>query len=301
MREDGRLVDHARDDVVAEVVAAADGCVLAQATDQLARLEDVDPHRRKAATGLVGDLGADRGLLLEGLDPMIAVDLEDAEAPTLGGVDLDRADRELGSGPHVLAQHATVVHLVDVVAREDERVTRAIVLERIEVAIDRVGRAEVPLRVDAVVRRAHRDELLEASRQEVPAEADVLLEAACLVLGQDVDAPQTRVDAVAQREVDDAVGATEGDRGLGPTLGEGHESFPLPASEQEGDRLLEFVGQRHRRMRMPHEVILVHFTMARAHEGDALSSPGGGKHGKLAPILKHEGMPTSGKTMGPRA
>ena len=122
---------------------------------------------------------------------------------------------------------------------------RPLLLDRVDVLVDRVGRPRVPLLLAAVVRRAHADELLQAARQEVPAEADVLVQRARLVLGQDEDPPEPRVDAVREREVDDPVGPPEGHRGLRATRRERLEPLALAAGQDQGERLVQLVGQGH--------------------------------------------------------
>ena len=60
-----------------------------------------------------------------------------------------------------------------------------------------------------------------------------------LVLSGDEDPPQARVDAVAQREIDDAVGAPEVHGRLGALLGQGIETFTGAAGEQDDKDVVE--------------------------------------------------------------
>ena len=94
-------------------------------------------------------------------------------------------------------------------------VARVLALDGVEVLVDRVGGALVPVLADPLLRRQDLDELAELLRDDAPAHADVAVQRLRLVLRGDEDAPQARVDAVAQGEVDDAVGPAEVDGRLG--------------------------------------------------------------------------------------
>ena len=61
----------------------------------------------------------------------------------------------------VEAQHAGVVHLVDVIAREHDDVLRVLARDRVEVLVDGVGGAEIPVLADTLLRRQDLDEFAE--------------------------------------------------------------------------------------------------------------------------------------------
>ena len=109
-----------------------------------------------------------------------------------------------------------------------------------DVAQDRVGRAAVPLGDPAA--RDVRLEQLDAAAVAVevprPAQADVVVERARVVLGQDDDVVDVRVDAVRQREVDDPVLAAERHGRLGPLLRQDREALALAAGEDHRHRPL---------------------------------------------------------------
>ena len=81
---------------------------------------------------------------------------------------------------------------------------------------------------DALLRRQNLDELAELFRHDVPAHPDVTVERERLVLRRDEDAAESGIDAVAEREIDDPVGAAEVDGGLGPLLRQGYRRSPAP-------------------------------------------------------------------------
>jgi hypothetical protein len=118
-------------------------------------------------------------------------------------------------------QHLAVVHLVDVVAGEDDDVRGAQAVEDVEVLEDGVGGAAVPvLLVDALLGGEEVDELAHLAAQEAPAALQVAQEAVRLVLGEHGDLAKAGVDGVRQGEVDDAELAAEVDGWLGAAVGE---------------------------------------------------------------------------------
>ena len=63
-----------------------------------------------------------------------------------------------------------------------------------------------------------------------------------LVLCEDEDAAKPRIDAVREREIDDAELAPEGDRGLRAPVGELLQARPAAAGQDDGDRVANCVG-----------------------------------------------------------
>src|SRR5206468_13053836 len=68
-----------------------------------------------------------------------------------------------------------------------------------------------------------------------PAAGEVLHERAGLVLGEDAQLEDARVDEVREHEVDDTVAAAVRDRRLGAVAGERVEAAPLAPGEDHGD------------------------------------------------------------------
>ena len=183
--------------------------------------------------GCPGIAGGSLRLLEEPGDALGLVHRDDAEALAVLDRHFDRGQRDLR--PHVLmeAEHLLVIHLVDVVAREHDDVARVLADDRIQVLVDGVGGALIPVLADALLRRQDLDELAELLRHHGPALADVAVERERLVLGRDEDVAQSRVDAVAQDEVDDAVGAAEIHRRLGAIPRERGEPFAGAACQHD--------------------------------------------------------------------
>ena len=79
----------------------------------------------------------------------------------LVGADGQRGEGDVGAGVLVLLQHEAVVHLVDVVAGEDEDVLGLLGADGVDVLVDGVGGALVPGLRDALHGRQDLDELAE--------------------------------------------------------------------------------------------------------------------------------------------
>ena len=141
----------------------------------------------------------------------------------------DAADGQIGVAVDVRVDHGAVVHLVDVIAGQDDDILRIGLLDAVDVLIDGVGRAFVPVFVDALLRRQHIDVFAQFAAKEAPAGGEVAVEALRLVLRQDEDAAKVAVDAVGKGEVDDAIESAEGHGRLGAIAGERVEASALAA------------------------------------------------------------------------
>ncbi len=161
-------------------------------------------------------------------------DLDDAEVGDLVGGDGEGGDGDVGAGVRVLLLHAGVVHLVDVVAGEDEDVLGLLGADGVDVLEDGVGGALVPALGDALHGGKDLDELTELGGDDrAPAFADVAVEREGFVLGEDVDVAEVGVDAVGEGDVDDAVLAGKWDSGLGAVAGERKEPLPSTTGKQD--------------------------------------------------------------------
>jgi hypothetical protein len=109
-------------------------------------------------------------------------------------------------------------------------VLRLLGADGINVLVNRVGRALVPLLADPLHGRQHFDELSYFAAQNVPALAHVPVKGERFVLSQNVNPAQVGVEAVGESDVDDAVNAAESDRRLGPVAGKGIEALACSSS-----------------------------------------------------------------------
>ena len=202
--------------------------------ERLAR-EGVDAHGREVALGLLR-------LLLPLDDPVGLVEGQDPHPGRLRERDAPDGDRHVGTLAPVRRDERRVVHLVDVVAREDEDRLRVRVLQDAAVAEDRVGRPAVPLR-DATPGDVGLEELdapLRPIEVPRPPHADVVVERSRVVLGEDDDVVDVGVHAVREREVDDPVLPAERDGRLRPHGREDGEPLALAAGEDHRHRPLHW-------------------------------------------------------------
>jgi hypothetical protein len=100
----------------------------------------------------------------------------------------------------VEVHHLLDVHPVDVIGTEDDDVVRGVLLDQIDVLVHGVGGALEPGLAVAHLRRHHGDELVLQQRRDGPGLAHVLDQRLGLVLHQQVDRPDLRVDQIAQHE-----------------------------------------------------------------------------------------------------
>ena len=152
---------------------------------------------------------------------------------------LDRRQRHIGLPLEMKPQHLRVVHLVDVIAREHDDVARRLAVDRVQVLKHRVGGAEIPVLADALLRRQDLDELAELLGHDVPPHADVPVEGERLVLRRDEDAAQPRVDAVAEREIDDPIRPAEVHGGFRAFFGQGVETLAGSAGEKDDEDVVQ--------------------------------------------------------------
>ena len=134
------------------------------------------------------------------------------------------------------AEHGGIVHLVNMVAGQDQHVIRVIALDKGDVLIDRVGCALVPFGILAL--GIGRQDLHAAVRGvQTPrlAVADVLIELQRLILRQDADRIDLGVYAVGKREIDNAVLAAERDGRLGRVFRQNHQTAALTTCQEHGD------------------------------------------------------------------
>src|SRR6267154_2759568 len=150
---------------------------------------------------------------------------------------LNRRDGDVRAGIDMLLQHAAVIHFVDVIARQNEDVLRALAADRINILINRVRRTLIPLLRNAHLRRQYLDVIAKPGQRR-PARANVPVQAQRFVLGQNEDAPQIRIDAIGKRDVDDAIQPAERHRRLRPIARQRPQSFALPSGQEYPNGIL---------------------------------------------------------------
>ena len=200
-------------------------------------VEDVDAHRGEHLVGLAGHARRVLGLLQEARDTLAVVDPHDAELARLQARHRQAGDRQVGPVVAVVVDHPGVVHLVDVVAGQDQRIAGRGLLDGVDVLVDRVGRPLIPHLGDPLLGRDHLDVLVQLAAEELPPLVDVPVQADGLVLRQDEDLAKVGVDAVRQREIDDPVDAAERDRRLGTVPGQGLQTRSPAPGQHDGQHV----------------------------------------------------------------
>src|SRR5581483_2297566 len=108
----------------------------------------------------------------------------------------DGGDGDIGVILPVPVHHLAVIHFVNVVARENQRVFGVLDFDALEVLKDGVGRALVPVLMDPLHRGDYFDEFTEFGRKDVPSIANVPGQFQGFVLGQDENLADVRIDTV---------------------------------------------------------------------------------------------------------
>jgi hypothetical protein len=128
-----------------------------------------------------------------------------AKAAGLGARHLDAAHGDVSLLLGVHPEHQLVIHLVHVIAGEDNDVVGGMALDDVDVLIDRVGGAGVPLRLRQALAGWEDIEAFVAFRpEEVPTVLHVADQAVRLVLRRHADAADAGVHGIREREVDNA-------------------------------------------------------------------------------------------------
>ena len=139
------------------------------------------------------------------------------------------ADGDVGLALLVIGDHRPVIHLVDVIARQDEHMRRVMRADEVQVLEYRIGGAAIPVRADLLLSGYQFDEFTEFAAQIAPAPLNVLNQRLCFVLGQHRDLPYAGIHAIRQDEVDDLEFAAEGCRRFAAMLGERLQPFAAAA------------------------------------------------------------------------
>ena len=130
-------------------------------------------------------------------------------------------------------EHCRIVHLIDVVAGENEHVLGIVLLHEREVLIDRIRRSLKPRRL--LLRLIRRQNMYAAERAvKIPrlTVSDILVEFERLVLREHAHRIDPRIDAVAQRKIDDTILSAERDCGLRNVVCKRVQTAPLTARKQ---------------------------------------------------------------------
>ena len=229
-----------RNDVAAHVVI---GVVLvgvgADGVDEHLGGEDVVAHRHERLLGIVGRAGRIGRLLDELADAPGLVGVDAAERGGLRPRHPDPGDRRARAALDVELHHLLGIHPVDVVGTEHDDVVGILVVDQVQRLVDRVGRAGVPARAEPLLGR-HRRDVFTGKPRKPPVLRDVAVQRMRLVLRENADPQIARIDQIGQHEVDEPVGAAEGNRRLGPVRRQRIQPLALPAGQDDAQHLWQF-------------------------------------------------------------
>ena len=164
---------------------------------------------------------------------MIGPERHDPELVRLLERHLHAANRDVGPALLVKGDQRTVVHLVDVVPGQNQHGLGPLLVDDVEILVNRIGRAAVPELTELLLRRHDVDELAELAVQIAPAALHMLNQGLRLILRENEDLPDTGVDAVRQGKIDDPVLAAERRRRLGAVVGQLHEPLAAPTGHDD--------------------------------------------------------------------
>ncbi len=189
-------------------------------------------------SGSPGMVGGSAGFSTKSGDHAVGIDRHHAKAGGFGFRHDKAAHGHIRARIDVLLQHQFVVHLVDVVAREDDHVFRRVGGDDVDVLVNRVGGAFVPLAFRHALRCGQDVEAFVTFRpHEVPRAVHVADQRVRLVLRGHADAADARIDRVRQREVDDPAHPAEIDRRLGAVVGQFFQAAAAPTRQHIGHRI----------------------------------------------------------------
>ena len=165
--------------------------------------EDINAHGGEVALRLLR-------LLFELDDVVVLIDVHDAK----GRSDLPRngtdCDGDVRAGFDMSGEHLVIIHLVDMVAGQDQNVLGIILLDEVDILVDGIGGAAVPFAaLGSHIGRKHK--YAAVAQVEVPrlAGTDIAIKLERLILRENTYSVNLRIGAVRQREIDDAILAAE--------------------------------------------------------------------------------------------
>ena len=192
------VIHHFGQNIFAKIVAGMLVLrVFQQNGDQHIGIEEIDAHRcgNRFRIQWRAQL-SDRRFFLKAGNAIVRVNRHNAESISFAGIDLNGGQGHVGGQVNMLPEHEVIIHFVDVIAGEDQHVARLLRTDGINILINRVCGALVPLLADALHGRQHFDELSQFAGDDVPAFTNVAVEGEGLVLGENINPAQVGVNTI---------------------------------------------------------------------------------------------------------
>src|SRR2546428_6508884 len=114
--------------------------------------------------------------------------------------------------------------------------------KQIDVLENRIGSPTVPAAGEKLLGGNRKNEFVLIVVENIPTEADMFIHGEGTILRQNIDSAQAGIEAVGEGKVDDAVDASERDRGLGSPLCQRIKPFSLAAGENQRQGSAQQVG-----------------------------------------------------------
>ncbi len=162
--------------VPAEVVGGIRSVILLKEIVQETHREHIDAHGGERAVGITQNAPRVLRLLMKGHDPVVLIHRHDAEGARLIEADGQTGDGHFGPGLVVVLQHRAVVHPVDVISGQDERIRGAATLQQVKILVDGVRGTRVPGFSGPHLRRNQRDVFLQFGVVDGPPVTQMLLQ-----------------------------------------------------------------------------------------------------------------------------
>jgi hypothetical protein len=131
----------------------------------------------------------------------------------------------------MVAHHLFEIHAIQLIARQHDHVIGLFFPEVAAALPDGIGRALEPALGTRGLLGGQDPHIAMGEGVEAIGALDVAVQRFAVELGQHVDLADAAVDAVADRDVDQAVLAGDRHRRLGPFIGQGHQARALSAAE----------------------------------------------------------------------
>ena len=239
MRHRLAVLDDVGDQVIAEIMAGIGVFgILDQQGAQEIPVEDIDAHRSQGMIRIAGDRGRVFRLFQKGQDAPGLVDIHHAKGGGFHARHGQAADGHIRAGIDMLAQHDLVIHLVDVIARQDHHIFDAVAVDDVDVLRHRIGGAQIPFVLVHPLAGGQDIQVFVAfGAKEAPAALAVADQAVRLVLRGNRHLADAGIQRIRQGEVDDPGLAAEIDRRFGAAIGQFLEAAAPPPRQHEGHGL----------------------------------------------------------------
>ena len=199
------LVDNRRNDVLAKVsVTVWLVGITAQVLKQEFGSKHINAHRGQTLRWIGRHRLWLSRLLAELDDSVIVVNCHDSEFTPLMQRDRQAGDAAVCFLLNVVGNEFRIVHSVNMIATQDQHVPWRNLLDRVNILVKSVSCPQVPVFVNTLLRRTNGYEFAQFGRDEVPPTLNMPFKTRSLVLSDHENLSQTTVNAIRQREVDNA-------------------------------------------------------------------------------------------------